>query len=313
MSLTIAGGIGAAAATASAQDSPEAPPESPPPAFVAPPPGYEPPTQYAQGAPPTPAPAAEVAPTFMTLDRMDATTRLGLQMGWDKIDDTSISDGFVMRYEIYGQYLFPNKAVGVYGQLPISHAFNFNGNDATGMGNIELGGFFLPNHTSELILRGGLAMSTASDSNTNEILSNVYSTYERLTDLMLIAPQYTTLRLSASTVQQRDTLFFRADLGFDLAIDKPSGATTSVWFRGNVAVGVRATGVDITAELINIAAVNGGNGNPSLADRFFHTAGVSLRTQGENQFHIGTVFPLDSDARGEIWIISLGYQRAVSL
>ncbi|HEY7374769.1 MAG TPA: hypothetical protein VIF57_21570 [Polyangia bacterium] len=310
----MAAGIATAATRASAQDSPEAPPESPPPAFVPPPPGYEPPTQYAQASTPAAAPAsAEIAPTFLTLDRMDGTTRFGIQMGWDKIDDTSISDGFVMRYELYGQYLFPNKVVGVYGQLPISHAFNFNGNDATGMGNIEMGGFFLPTHSSELILRGGLAMSTASDSNNNEILSNVYSTYERLTDLMLIAPQYTTLRLSASTLQQRDTLFFRADLGFDLAIDKPDGATTSVWFRGNVALGVRATGVDITAELINIAAVNGGGDNASLSDRFFHTLGFSLRSQGENQFHLGTVFPLDRDARGEIWIISVGYQRAVSL
>jgi len=117
------------ATTARAQD---APPESPPPAFVAPPPGYEPPTQYAQGAPPAAAPATpgEAAPTFLTLDRLDGTTRVGLQMGWDKIDRVKLSDGFVTRYEPYGQYVFPNQAVGIYGQIPIAHLFNFNGSDS---------------------------------------------------------------------------------------------------------------------------------------------------------------------------------------
>jgi hypothetical protein len=249
----------------------------------------------------------------MTLDRMDGTTRLGLQMGWDKIDDINLSDLFVMRYELYGQYRFPGTPAGIYGQLPITHAFNGNGADATGMGNLEMGGFFLPTHSSELILRAGLAMSTASDTDINQVRANVYSLYERLTDFIQIAPRYTTARLSASTVQQKDSFFFRADLGFDLVIDHPSTPDpTTVFFRGNLAAGIRATGVDVTLELANLALVNGG-GDASLAARFQHTAGVSLRSQGENQFHLGTVFPLDQAARGEVWIISVGYQRAVSL
>ena len=72
------------------------------------------------------------------------------------------------------------------------------------------------------------------------------------------------------------------------------------------------TGVDITLELVNIGALNG-NVTGGITNRFFHTAGVSLRTQGENQLHIGSVFPLDSEFRGNIWIISLGYQRAMSI
>src|SRR5580765_3922554 len=99
LSLIVA--VGAVALPARAQD-PSAPvvtpeTESPPPAFVAPPPGYEPPTQYAQGAALAAAPATpEPMPTLLTLDRMDPTSRVGIQIGFDKLDQTSISDRFVM-------------------------------------------------------------------------------------------------------------------------------------------------------------------------------------------------------------------------
>jgi hypothetical protein len=216
-----------------------------------------------------------------------------------------------MRYEPYGQYVFPGQAVGVYGHIPLSHAFDFEGPDATAVGNIDLGGFFLPTHRDELILRAGVAFATAS-TGPNEQFTNFQTVFERLTDLLLAPPHYTTLRVSASTVQEKDRVFFRGDLGFDLAVDKPATDSTSVFFRGNLALGFRATPVDVTLELVNVAAVNG-NVSGGLEGRFVHTAGISLRTQGENQLHFGTVFPLDDDTRGKFWIISAGYQRAMSL
>ena len=41
------------------------------------------------------------------------------QLGWNKIDDVSVGDAFDMRLEPFGQYILPNRAVGVYGHLPI--------------------------------------------------------------------------------------------------------------------------------------------------------------------------------------------------
>ena len=55
------------------------------------------------------------------------------------------------------------------------------------------------------------------------------------------------------------------------------------------------------------------DGSGSLSRRFFHTLSASLRTRGPNQFHIGSVFPLDDQFRGEVWILSLGYQRALTM
>jgi hypothetical protein len=301
--------------TAGAQNEP--PPEAPPANFGPPPAGHEPPQPWTPGdSQAAPAPVtSDIAPGFMTMDRVDAHTRLGLQVGFNKLDDIDLGDGFFMRFNPYAQYVFPNREVGIYGQLPFSHAFIFSGTgeDATGWGNLELGGFYMPFRNNDLILRAGLAAATASDeSNTDGIITNAATVYERLTDFVLIAPNYTTGRLSASTVQQMDQFFFRADGGFDLVIDRPSMSTgPSVFFRANAAAGYRVPdAVDLAFELVNIAAVNG-DVDGGITERFIHTAALTLRTPGVNQIHVGTIFPLDEDARGEVWILSFGYQRAM--
>jgi len=284
------------------------PPEGPPPAFVAPPPGYEPgqPGGVVGGTP-------EPLPGFMTLDRMDSQTRVGIQVAWTKIDALSLSDGFVMRFEPYGQVLLPGRPVGFYGHLPITHLVNFNGADGTGIGNLELGGFFLPMNNSDVILRAGLALSTASDSG-NDLIANIIAPpLDRLTDLLLIAPNYTTGRLSVSTFQRNGDFFFRADGGFDLVLDKPATASNapSVFFRANIGGGIRVQEVDLTAELVNFASVNGSTQN-GIEQRFLHTLAVGVRTLGENQIHFGTVFGLDEITRGDYWVLTLGYQRVVN-
>jgi len=246
----------------------------------------------------------------MTLDRIDANTRVGIQAGWQTIDDVSAGDASLVRLEPFGHYVFPNRAGGLYGRVPFVHRFASNADDASAMGNLELGGFFLPTRKSEWIVRAGIAAGTASDSAPRAI-ANFDSRFERLTDFVLIGPSYTTLRLSGSTIQQWDKIFVRADLGLDAVLDKPSAASnaTSVFGRGNVAVGLRAPGVDFTLELVNLVAFNG-NTPSGLAGHLDHTAAISVRTPGVDQFHFGMVFPLDNDPRGEVWILSLGYQRA---
>ena len=300
-------------ATAWAQNEP--PPENPPANFGPPPPGHEPPPPYTPGGEPLPPPEPDIAPGFMTLDRMDTSTRLGLQVGFFKVDDVALGDGFFMRFNPYAQYVFPGKQAGIYAQLPIAHAFVFQGDgeDATGWGNLELGGFYMPWGNNDLILRAGLVAATASDDDVGAIASNFVGTYERLTDFVLIAPNSTTGRLSASTIQRMDDFFFRADGGFDLMIDRPSGSSgPSVFFRANAAAGYRLPdAVDLAFELVNLAAVNG-DVDGGITERFIHTAAVTARTPGINQLHVGTIFPLDEDARGEVWILSFGYQRAMN-
>jgi len=288
-------------------------PETPPPSFIAPPPGYEPPPQFQPGDATTPPPPRyeEPLPGFMTLDRMDASSRVGAQAGWHKIDDISLSDAFIVRLEPYGQFILPNRAVGLYGHVPLVHRFDFGADDATSLGNLELGGFYLPFRSSELIIRGGIAVPTGSDS-APRASANLQSGFERLTDFVLIGPSYTSLRLSASTVRRWDVIFLRADAGLDFVLNKPgtSANATSVFGRANVAVCARLSGVDLGFELVNLVAFNGSSVPSGLTNHLLHTAAISVRSPGEDQFHLGFIFPLDQETRGDAWIISLGYQRA---
>jgi hypothetical protein len=245
-------------------------------------------------------------PSTLTLDRMDSASRAGVQIGFDKLDRVSLSDGFVMRIEPFGQLVLPNRVVGIYGMLPIAHVFDFNSSDVTGTGNIEGGAFFLPFHDSTLVLRAGLALGTASSSG-DEVAANFLAAYERTTDFMLVAPEYTSLRVSGSTVQQAGIAFLRIDLGLDLAVDKPEGAN-SVFAHANLAAGLRTPMVDLSAELVTYGTLDGSG---SLSRRFMHSLAAGLRTRGPNQFCAGMVFPLDDGPRGEIWILSLGFQHVI--
>jgi len=100
LSACAIGTVAAAPASAWARKSTKAPPkeerlqepEAPPPSFIAPPPGYEPPPQFQPpgDTTPPPPPYEDPLPGFITLDRMDASSRVGGQLGWHKIDDVSI-------------------------------------------------------------------------------------------------------------------------------------------------------------------------------------------------------------------------------
>jgi hypothetical protein len=249
------------------------------------------------------AQAGDDPPGTLTLDRMDSASRLGIQVGFDTIDD---ADGSIMRFNPYGQFLFPNRLVGVYGQLPISHLFYSEGADTTAMGNFDAGAFFLPLRDSSLILRVGLALPTASDS-FRDYAVNAISSLERISDFALVLPECTYLRLSGSTVQQSGMAFLRLDLGLDLAIDKPRGADAS-FLRANLAGGLRLGTVDMSLEL---ASTGNLDSRGSASERFLHTLALAFRTQGPDQFYGGMVLPLDEDLRGEIWIFSVGYQHRI--
>src|SRR5262245_47642304 len=82
-------------------------------------------------------------PGTITLDRMDSSSRFGIQAGFVKLDAVPLSDGFFTRYDLHGQYVIPEKPAGIYGQISLAHVHDFTGDDATGVGNLDIGGFFM--------------------------------------------------------------------------------------------------------------------------------------------------------------------------
>jgi len=251
----------------------------------------------------------DAGPSTLTLDRMDSSTRAGLQVGLDKWRDYYGDSALAMRFELYGQYVLPSHHFGLYGGLALAHLFPEAPNPSgTGFSNLDVGAFFMPDHTSDLIFRVGMILPTASDSASGYDANSAVS-FERLTDFLLQYPHLTALRLSVSTVQQSGLAFFRGDLGFDLVFDRGGmpywGANTFI--RLNLAAGVRLPVLDLAVELVNFGALDG---DGTVEDRFLHTVTVGFSTRGVDQFRLGLVFPLDDYVRDELWILSLGYQHA---
>jgi hypothetical protein len=232
-----------------------------------------------------------------------------VQVGLDRWRNYPGGSALAMRFELYGQYVVPRRAFGLYGDLSLSHLFpnDFYGS-GTGLSNLDVGAFFMPTHSSELIFRVGLILPTASDGPAGAAANSAVA-YERITDFMTEFPHLTTLRLAVSTVQQSGLAFFRGDLGFDFLLDRGDReyGDSNAFIRLNLAAGVRLPVLDLAAELVNLGALDGGG---SLDDRFIHTATVGFSTRGLDQFRLGLVFPLDDYLRNELWILSLGYQHA---
>ena len=253
----------------------------------------------------------DAGPRTLPLDRMDSSQRAGLQVGLDKWRHY-YGDGdsaLAMRFELYGQYVLPSRNFGLYGGLALAHLFaDAPDPSGTGISNLDVGAFFMPDHTSDLIFRVGMILPTASDSASGYAANDAVA-FERLTDLLLHYPHVTALRLSVSTVQQSGLAFFRGDLGFDLVFDRGDlpYRGTNTFLRLNLAAGVRLPVLDLAVELVNFGALDG---DGPVEDRFLHTVTVGFSTRGVDQFRLGLVFPLDDYVRDELWILSLGYQHA---
>src|SRR3569623_3133405 len=109
----------------------------------------------------------DAGPSTLTLDRMDSSQRAGLQGGLDKWRHY-YGDGdsaLAMRVELYGQYVLPSRNFGLYGGLALAHLFaDAPDPSGTGISNLDVGAFIMPDHTSDLIFRVGMILPTASDS-----------------------------------------------------------------------------------------------------------------------------------------------------
>lgn len=253
-----------------------------------------------------PLPAWAQLPTFSTLDRPDDTSRLGLQLGLHLLDIPRV-DAFGIRLEPYGQYVFPRSRFGIYGHLPISHLSVDDADDETAIQNLELGGFFLLGSPGRHVaLRGGLSLPTADD-DLSGLATNAFTGFERITDLVGIAPDSTWLRLSASPLLAHDRIFFRGDLGFDFKVDDDRGGRDDDLFAHlNAGLGVLLGGWALLFELANQANLDG---DGDADDRYLHTLSVGVRSLGQTQAHVGIVLPLDESVRDLVPIIfTLGIQ-----
>jgi hypothetical protein len=228
------------------------------------------------------------SPAFVTIDRADATSRAGIEASYvvpksqPGISDTSL------RFEGHGQYVDPDLRVGGYIQMPItylSESENGASNSATGVGDIEVGGIYVPRLPIQnlgLALRVGITAPTGSEGDNS--VANGIGIFSRATDLIDVATHGTTLRLAASPLWQSGIVFARADLGFDIMLGG-SGPNRLTLLRLNAAVGAQLGPLaSLSLESVNLYDVSDDTAG-GFGSSWFNTGAIAAR------FHAGLVEP----------------------
>jgi hypothetical protein len=253
--------------------------------------------------------SAQRAPDTATMDRGDGITRLGLDFGLSFLDKPFAPYDAALRIEPYGQYV-TDTGYGFYGAVPFARSFGGGvapePEEATAIGNLELGGLFVrAGETTSWVFRGGVALPTAGDS-LDSVLTNRSATFPRLTDLALTAPEAFYVRLSVSPLLHMNHFFLQADLGFDLGIGTSDGADPDHLLRLNLGGGYDFGLLALGLELVNLAAFDDVDNN----EQFVHTLAFTMRFMGERLQPVITIgTTLDDSLRDQLTLfIATGIQ-----
>lgn len=239
---------------------------------------------------------AQRAPDLATLDRGDGITRIGLDMGLVVLDAPGYDAA--LRLDLFGQYVSLS-GLGFYGSVPVSMAFGDDDNDATALGNIDVGGLYVLETTDiSWVFRLGIALPTADD-DPEGFAANFFAIWPRFTDLAQTVPDATYVRFGFSPLIHMHNVFLRADLGFDLAVNDGDAFEADSLFRLNIGGGVDLGPVALGVESVNLASLDDfDDDDVDDEERFLHVLAVTLRFMGESlQPFVAVGAPLDDFVR----------------
>lgn len=213
----------------------------------------------------------------LTMDRHTPTSKLDVDFSYVAYDEPDNLDFTVIGFSIAGQYVSP-RGFGGYLSLPLSYLATEGRLDIPPfppivtseselvLGNFELGGLYSKYLTahSAIVLHAGLALPTANDDNGLPRLQSLASS-PRYGDLVQRVPDSTWLRLGVSPMGRAGKLFWRIDVGADLALDEET-SDLSPLFRFNVGGGLDLQSAHLLVELVtNVADDDNDDGSDEVA------------------------------------------------
>ncbi len=249
--------------------------------------------------------SAQPIPGFGTMDRFDEQSKFATSLSYISFDDGFFEDLTVLRFDFFGQYMTPD-GLGGYAMMPFNR-ISFMDNSESGVGNLEIGGLYVVQGATPIVLRGGIALDTA-DSQTGGI-----GLFSRITDFPSDFPDTTWLRLSASPLWRTGTTFFRVDAGLDVPIDDGDSDIDPL-VRLNVGGGIETGDIAIMGELVTVGTTDtgeDGEDGPDLGERFIHTLAATGRYMGGGnlQPHFTLSIPLDDDTNDVIdFVVIIGLE-----
>lgn len=243
---------------------------------------------------------------FINMHRQDATSKVGAELTYHVLDDRL--DGTLMRFELHGQYMSASTGLGAYAQVPIGYVDDTN-DTTTAVGNVELGGMFLPRSslgTNNLIVYAGLTLPTSDDQDAVAVL---LAHALRPHDLYLGIPKGVTGRVGISPMYENGNLYARLDLAADIMIDATDGFDKNHALELNIGVGAHVTQtVTLTGEISTIT-VFGDDAQGDLDPDNITVLGIGARFNAGNVSpYLGVLFPLDDDVND---IVDLGIMLGI--
>jgi len=227
----------------------------------------------------------------LTMDRHTPTSTVAIDFGYEQWDEPpTVNDLQVFGLTIGGHYMSPS-GFGGYLAVPLSYvsidSLLFDDSELA-IGNIEAGFQYAKwfRGDTALVFHAGLALPTADDDDAGSF--QAYASVPRYGDLVQRWPDSTWLRVGLSPMGRQGKLFWRADLGIDLAIDDDNNAgDIAPVFRVNLGGGVDLGGVQLLGELVT-DVIDSNGGDDSASTLAFGARFVS----GNLRPGVGLLFPL---------------------
>jgi hypothetical protein len=285
---------------------PPAGPAAPDPATAAPPAPVPSAPGVAAAAPGTTAPStgdraaqAPVVPGFVVIDPIDASSQVGIQLGYVglKGGSPSTSTPTLLRLEGRARYVDRRTGLGGYVDVPFAYARDSsNGQSATitDVGDLEIGGIFAPGlglPDFGLVVHAGIALPTGEKG--AEAAVGTVASVATLSGFYNALPRGTTIKLGVSPMFRSGIAFGRLDLGFDGNISADQASVGS-GIHYNVGVGLDLGAAALMLESENLTILGEGNRDSTTVNAVAVSARVNA---GAVSPHLALVIPVDDDER----------------
>ena len=193
-------------------------------------------------------------PGWVQIERLDGNSWAGGDVTWLILDGDASTP--VMRIDLNGRYVHPRRRLGGYIDVPVAVETG-SGNDTAGIGDVEIGGLFLPRFTSPefgMTVHVGLTLPTGNTDKSG--LLNLLASYAHPDDMYLALPHATSLRIGASPTWRAGNIYGKLAIGVDLNIDQSGDSDADSVFRIGFGIGIDLGAVAITTELANLFPTN---------------------------------------------------------
>lgn len=203
------------------------------------------------------------SPGFVAIDRLDATSRAGIDVTYlGPHNDIFTDKAILFRVAAQARYVDPASGLGGYVRMPFAFA-STTSSSITDLGDVELGGIFAPKFGVPglgIVLHAGVTLPTG-ESGENERVVGLAEALLALPDVYNSLPRATTIKLGVSPMIRIGAMFARIDLGLDLNVDaKDTTIGNGIHYNAGIGVELGRTAVMLESENLSILDKHVANG-----------------------------------------------------